>query len=247
MIKACFNIFNGISNSGERNLWDHGILTWQYFEKCFNIPLNKSKVDSIRGQIKEGIIALEYCVVDWFLARLKGVDKLRVIHDFNPIYLDIETTGLTKRDSITLITTHDGYETNTYIRGQNLFLFLSEIPKIKILITYNGAKFDLPFIRREFGISLSVPHIDLMEIMHSCGMYGGQKICEKILGIYRNKDQSITGKDAVLLWEKYKRGSENSLKQLLDYNIRDTTAMKELAHWAYQKSMEFYPINIKYC
>jgi hypothetical protein len=61
-----------------------------------------------------------------------------------------------------------------------------------------------------------------------CNLKGGFKAVEQKLGIAR-ESLGITGWDAVLLWNRYKRyGDLNSLKTLLKYNEEDVVNLKTL-------------------
>ncbi len=62
-------------------------------------------------------------------------------------------------------------------------VFAADLGKYKVLITYNGSCFDLPFIRNYFGIAVDHVHIDLRYLLSSLGYRGGLKGCEKSLGL----------------------------------------------------------------
>ena len=81
----------------------------------------------------------------------------------NAVYLDIETTGYYQDiDEITVIGIYDGKDVQTFVNGINLNDFEIAIARYDLVITFNGATFDLPFIRSSFpGISLPAAHIDL--------------------------------------------------------------------------------------
>ena len=53
---------------------------------------------------------------------------------------------------ITTIATYDGNNIRYYINGQNLDKFINDVSNYKILITYNGKSFDIPFIENYFNI-----------------------------------------------------------------------------------------------
>ncbi|NLT67642.1 MAG: exonuclease, partial [Acidobacteria bacterium] len=55
----------------------------------------------------------------------------------------------------------------------------------KLIVTYNGKCFDIPFIEYYFGIKLDCAQIDLRYVLSSLGIKGGLKGCEKRLGIQR--------------------------------------------------------------
>ena len=68
------------------------------------------------------------------------------------VYLDIETTGLSSWDEVTTIATWDGTRIRTYIQGQNLDAFSSDIRAYGLIVTFNGKTFDLPFSSGPSGL-----------------------------------------------------------------------------------------------
>ena len=155
---------------------------------------------------------------------------------YNEAYLDIETTGLSPLYSeITVIGVYlvnGSSDTTVQLVGNqvtinNLLECLSGVDKI---YTYNGSRFDLPFINRSLGIDLETvaAHRDLMYDCWRCNLYGGLKSVEQQLSISRQL-QGITGYDAVILWRKYqKQGDQKALELLLHYNKEDVINLKVL-------------------
>lgn len=155
---------------------------------------------------------------------------------FYEAYLDIETTGLDPRYSeITVIGVYlDGPSRNKMVqlvgeavRWCNLAPVLEGV---RVLYTYNGSRFDLPFIREKLGVDLSVllNHCDLMYVCWRLGLYGGLKKVEQRLGI-RRRLKDIDGRMAVVLWDRYKRyGDIESLRLLLEYNGEDVYNLRLL-------------------
>jgi len=64
------------------------------------------------------------------------------------------------------------------------------------LYTYNGRRFDLPFIHARHGVNLeeSYTHIDLMNHCWRNNLYGGLKNVERALGIQRKLTESMVWK-----------------------------------------------------
>ena len=151
-------------------------------------------------------------------------------------YLDIETTGLSPYyDRITVIgvglpkgrslRVTQLYD-NTLTKG-HLADLLEGVSK---LYTYNGGRFDLPFIHQRLGLDITakVDHYDLMYDCWQGGLYGGLKAVEARLGIAR-ESAGMTGRDAVLLWRRYQdSGDEQALEILLAYNREDVSNLEIL-------------------
>jgi len=145
-------------------------------------------------------------------------------------FLDIETTGLYHGITVIGIYSKEGYK--YYVRGIDLERekIREELKKFKILVTFYGKAFDIPFIERELGISVDIPHLDLCFAGRSLGMKGGLKKVEQKMGIEREEEIcGLNGFDAVTLWKKYRKGDNNALDLLIKYNRADTVNLKELA------------------
>ena len=151
-------------------------------------------------------------------------------------YLDIETTGLSSRDSqitvIGLYLVNSGGARLVQLVGQQVEAgnLLEELAGVRALYTYNGSRFDLPFINAVLGINLAglCAHHDLMYDCWQRHLRGGFKAVERQLGIGRQL-QGITGWDAVVLWRRYcNRGDQNALAMLLQYNKEDVVNLKAL-------------------
>lgn len=91
------------------------------------------------------------------------------------------------------------------------------------IVTYNGLRFDLPVIDKEFNLKLSTSfhQIDLMLTCWKHNLYGGLKKVEETLGIHRDLT-GVSGFDALKLWARYESmGDEKALETLLKYNKED--------------------------
>ena len=151
-------------------------------------------------------------------------------------FLDIETTGLSPLYSeITVIGIHicKGEETSfAQLVGRDITpeSILEALDGVQIIHTYNGSRFDLPFINRKLGINLEeiYSHRDLMYDCWNNNLRGGFKSVERQLGIDRNL-QGINGYDAVRLWWRYIDAFDlDALNTLLQYNKEDVLNLKVL-------------------
>jgi len=151
-------------------------------------------------------------------------------------YLDIETTGLSWLDAdITVIGIYLANGSGNrlvQLVGKEVTVenLLAAIDGVGTIYTYNGRRFDLPFIRAFLGVDLEtlVNHYDLMYDCWRCNLFGGFKAVEQQLGIPRRL-QGVTGLDAVLLWQRYQEfGDKKALAMLLKYNEEDVMNLKVL-------------------
>ena len=156
-------------------------------------------------------------------------------------FLDIETTGLSPyHDQITVvgIATGEGRHPRlTQLVGEEITaLNIKEAMQgTQTLYTYNGGRFDLPFILSRMGVDLELAfrHHDLMYDCWAKNWYGGLKAVERHLGI-RRKLPDINGSEAVRLWHRYQDTDDlDALHLLLEYNKEDVLNLMALrAHLA---------------
>jgi len=151
-------------------------------------------------------------------------------------YLDIETTGLSPhRDYITVvgIYTVNGPDTrliqlvNPRVTESTI---MEAVREADVLYTYNGSRFDLPFIEKRLGVQLDkyYKHQDLMYDCWENNLRGGLKSVERQLCIDR-KLKGMNGLEAVRLWWLYYNNYDRqALQILLDYNKEDLVNLKRL-------------------
>ncbi|MBN1804816.1 MAG: ribonuclease H-like domain-containing protein [Sedimentisphaerales bacterium] len=151
-------------------------------------------------------------------------------------YLDIETTGLnycysditvigialekSKKCHVVQLIENDLYEKK----------LLDSLEGVDEIYTYNGSRFDLPFIKTRLGIDLNqcFKHTDLMYDCWKHNLKGGLKVVEKLLDIKR-KLTNVDGYVAVRLWFDYVNDhNKQALRSLLDYNQEDVVNLRFL-------------------
>lgn len=151
-------------------------------------------------------------------------------------YLDIETTGLSPLYSeITVVGIHLCLRDDArfiQLVGEDITAdnILQALNGVGIVYTYNGSRFDLPFIYSCLGIDLAqlFNHCDLMYHCWRNNLYGGFKVVERQLGIERRLKE-VNGYEAVRLWWRYVNDyDEEALAILLEYNKEDVINLKTL-------------------
>ena len=243
MLTRSFCCFRGISVQAEQKLWRSGCLDWRMLSYGAG-ALSLRRQQNLLAQLPEMQAALQAGLAEYFLARLPVGHRLRVWPEFdgNTLFLDIETSGLGRDAKITVIGAYLNGQFHQYVLGRNLEQFLDLLAGAKLLVTFNGKCFDWPFIERHFGVSLSVPHIDLMYEFRAPGYTGGLKKIEQHLGLHRNEVEAGDGMMAVILWQQYAQdGSTAALDRLLEYNRRDVTSLVDLSRILLQRSIQNFP------
>lgn len=236
LLKNTYIHMDGLSKTYEKKIWNCGVSSWEdAAAQLSDLPLSACKKDALSAGIDLSLESLDAGDHLYFSKNLPTGEHWRAYPEFadDTAFVDIETTGLGRDSRITVIGIYDGHEARTLVRG----IDLDEAPEIlssyKMLVTYNGACFDLPFIEKEFP-SLSFRdthfHIDLRYPLGRIGYKGGLKRIEQDLGIVRPDEVSgIDGFEAVRLWNRYEnRNDTKALDTLLAYNREDIVNLKTI-------------------
>lgn len=222
-IENSFIPVRGVGEHTERELWRRGITHWDDFERDAVGPKTGARVEAF---IESGRTALGANDADFFADVLPSRSRWRMFENFRTetAYLDIETTGLSRRrDEVTVVTVHRDGGTTTLVRGRDLTRrrLRDLLADAGLLVTYNGKRFDVPFLERAFDLQLDGPHLDLLYPCRRLDLTGGLKTVERHLDIDR-ADRDLSGRDAVRLWRAYERGDQSALDTLVRYNRDDT-------------------------
>jgi uncharacterized protein YprB with RNaseH-like and TPR domain len=151
-------------------------------------------------------------------------------------YLDIETTGLSPSEHyITVVGIYairGTYDQLVQLVGDEVTAdnLTRALRGVDTIYTYNGSRFDLPFIQISLGVEL-VRYFKHCDLMYNCwqkNLFGGLKAVERQLRIDR-KLKGVSGYDAIWLWWRYQNhNDEMALKKLLEYNREDLVNLKSL-------------------
>jgi uncharacterized protein YprB with RNaseH-like and TPR domain len=151
-------------------------------------------------------------------------------------YLDIETTGLSPGNcvltvaGIYLCCNENSKVVQLVGRDITADSLLCALDGVSIVHTYNGSRFDLPFVQCCLGLDISrlCAHRDLMFDCWRNNLYGGLKSVERQLGIERRL-KDVNGLEAVRLWWRYVDNFDtDALEKLLEYNKEDIVNLKTL-------------------
>jgi len=248
MLTNTFHHIPGIGAKSEQNLWQAGLTDWSCIHDIQGFKLSPKKKDMLRRHLEASIQRYEDCDPSYFEQGLPSNLHWRFFPEFreHAAYLDIETDGCdVYNGQITTIALYDGTSIKWYVNGVNLESFRKDIGNYKVLITYNGKCFDIPFIERFFGMNLPQAQIDLRYVLAALGFKGGLKRCETALDIDRGKLKGIDGALAPILWEDYcRRHDEKILETLLAYNIEDVLNLEILMVRAYNMNIRSTPFAV---
>ena len=239
MLHHTFCHIPGIGRKTEQKLWEAGVTTWDAWrDPC---PLRLSAV--VRNEASRFLDRSREALAGdpaFFTGNLASTEPWRIFPHFREktVYLDIETTGLDEGAEVTCIAIYDGREIFTYVNGINLEVFVDDILRYQVIVTYNGKSFDIPFLERYFRIRLNQAQIDLRHVLGRLGFKGGLKGCEKQLGMNRGALDGVDGYFAVLLWHRYRTCHDTrALETLIAYNVEDTVNLERLMVEAYNRNI----------
>ena len=226
-----------VSERTEQKLWQNNIRNWDDFLNKKNQVKNNNLIEKYLRLSKKQYENKNY---EFFAGKLLRKYHWRAYEDFkdNCCFLDIETTGLSRQSELTVIGLYDGKKSKVYVNSKNLNEFQEDIKKYSYIVTFNGATFDLPFIKAKFPeLKFNQFHCDLRFLLKKLGYSGGLKNIEKQFNINRQGDLAdLSGKDAIKLWYRYKKyNDEKALDTLVRYNIEDIENLKILMDFSYDK------------
>lgn len=236
MLRNTFVHVEGIGEKTEQALWRAGVRTWDDFrpDRARGICRDGVRLRAERV-LEESRDALARGDAGWFSERLPNAEAWRMFSEFGSevAYLDIETTGVSPGDhAVTVVGVWDGAggRYDAFVAGRNLRDFPDAIRRYPLLVTFNGARFDLPFLRIAFpGIDLPRAHIDLRYLFARLRITGGLKRIEHTLGIERPEGVAgIEGWQAIVLWARHLDGDDDALDLLLRYNREDVANLPAL-------------------
>ena len=190
--------------------------------------------DEIRAAAAASLRAVQAEDVAYFTAKLPALEQWRILAQWfdQASYFDIETSGLEADSIVTLVCCfHEGRPLR-FMADENLDDFLDLLEEVRLLVSFNGASFDVPRVLARFHIPvLPCPHVDLRWLCHHAGWRGGLKKIERALGLRRPPDlEGLGGAEAVGLWQAWSGlGDEKAKRTLERYCSADTVMLKVLA------------------
>ena len=249
MLKHTFQHLYGIGEKTEKRLWANGITCWEEFLVApRRTGLALWQRDLACRELEQSLAALERSDAQYFSERLPAALQWRLYPDFGQRigYLDIETTGpVVDASALTVIGVYDGVHPQVYVRGKNLDDFIATVAEFTLLVTYNGKGFDIPVLRRVFGLPLAHAHIDLRSPLAALGYKGGLKKIERTVGLEREGPLALLdGWGAVLLWQYYEAGEDDALETLLRYNLEDVIHLPALLALVYNTRIQQLPFSL---
>jgi uncharacterized protein YprB with RNaseH-like and TPR domain len=228
-VENSFVPVRGVGEKTERRLWSDGITDWEAFEESG--VLGETRRERVLRFIEEARDALDERDAGFLGEALPDGEMWRMYRNFEDgvCFFDIETTGLdAERNKVTTVSFHRDGDTTTLVRGDDLTPgnVAEEFGESDVVVSYNGRRFDEPFLETDLGISVDTPHIDLMYLCRRIGLTGGLKSVEGALGVGREGVEEVDGREAVRLWHAYEDGDTEALERLVRYNRYDAENLR---------------------
>jgi len=237
-VENSFVPVRGVGEKTERRLWRDGVTDWSAFEE--SDALGATRRDRVLGFVEEARDALDRRDAGFFGDALPDGELWRMYRNFDvgACFFDIETTGLSAdRDVVTTVSFHRGGGTKTLVRGDDLTPgnVAAEFEKSDVVVSYNGRRFDAPFIEQNLGVTVEAPHVDLMYLCRRLGLTGGLKSVEDALGVGREGVEDVDGREAVRLWRAYEDGDTDALERLVRYNRYDAENLRDVLEEVHER------------
>ncbi len=236
MIRNSFIFLERFGRAKEKALWKQGIKDWDDFLKVGKIrgigAASKLYYDRKISEARKSLYDFD---ASYFARTLPKAEHWR-LYDFfreDAVFLDIEVDGVDGSSDIIVVGLFDGISSKTMVRGINLDFkrLQEELKKYKIIVSFNGSVFDIPFIRKRYNVLPDIPHFDLRFACSRVGLKGGLKEIERTLGIKRSQIvERICSGDALTLYKMYRgSGDDYYLDLFIEYNEEDCINLKYIA------------------
>lgn len=245
MIRRTFIMLPGVGPRTQERIRAAGVDSWEAFLDRGGVPF----VTAARNEFWCTLLhrwrtALAARNERFFYAHLSRPEHWRLYEVFGEdiAFLDIETTGQAPpNDETTVVGVYrPGRPLKQLVAGIDLNgdAVDATLEGAKLLVTFFGTAFDIPFLQKEFSyLRFEYPHYDLCFAARRLGIEGGLKKVEKLFGLAREDDLAgLDGYDAVKMWQAWSlHRNEAALAKLLRYNAADTVNLAALAEIIYSR------------
>lgn len=243
MLRQTFCHIQGLGGHTERSLWKQGCLDWQTFlDEPDRFEVGGAGRPLVIDGCQRAVEAYDSGHHQFFSQALGSKESWRAWPEYRDkmVYLDIETDGGQSGDSITTVGLYDGHRFTCLVKDQDLGCFPDIISQYSMIVTFFGAGFDIPMLKRAFPhVKFDQIHFDLCFGFKKLGVRGGLKKIEKQMGIARGDEtDGLSGLDAIRLWRQYQYGDEQALATLIEYNKEDVVNLEILADICYNRLRE---------
>jgi len=240
----------GIGPVTDARIKERGYGDWQtVLRRPEGLPLGSRNSSTLLATLARSREALARDDIQYFVDHFSVKEHWRVLAAYfdRLSYFDIETSGLSYDAYVTCIVCYHRGSLWRFVQGENLDDFLALLEEVDLLVSFNGASFDVPQLLRTWHIpQFPCPHIDLRWQCYHDQLRGGLKQVEQTLGISRPADlQGVDGAEAVWLWYRWHHhGDKAAREKLLRYCGADVLALKIVCATLLEaKELSFSPLS----
>lgn len=232
MIRATFQLVRGLGPRRERALWAAGLRDWTDVlgATATDLRLPLKLCDELKVAVEELRACFEANDLVGVATRMPTGEHWRLFEAFESraVYLDIETD---REEGVTVVGLLDREGPRCLLAGRDLARVPGYVPADCLLVTFNGASFDVPMLRKHFEAWQAPPaHMDLRHVWNRLGHWGGLKALEDAVGIGRPAHlKHLDGSHASWLWQHARLGDRAALTKLVEYNLYDVINLRTLA------------------
>jgi len=234
LIDQTFLHLPGVGPVAESKIRAAGLRSWSdLLSDPQRLPFRPKQADAFFRTLAASQKALEEEDIAFLVNHVTKKEQWRILNAFRQraSFFDIETDGLDLDAQVTVIACLHRGELHHFVRGENLDDFLDLIEVAELLVSFNGASFDIPQLCRTWCIpDLGVAHIDLRWQCYHHQLRGGLKEIERRVGIDRPLDlHGVDGEEAVWLWDDWqRRGDREAYQRLVRYCCADVVTLSLL-------------------
>ena len=236
MLRATFQLVPGLGPERERRLWQGSVLDWTQLSRAPAALLRPGLRAPLLAAAQAVEVALEADDLAAVASALPAREHWRLFGAFaeRAVYLDIETD---LEEGVTAIGVLDRTGPRVLLAGRDLEALADLVPPSCLVVTFNGASFDLPVLERTFPWwRRPAAHVDLRPVLGWLGHHGGLKAIEQQTGVGRPDHlRGLGGSAAVWLWRHGARGNREALRLFAEYNLYDAVNLRTLMAMAYNQ------------
>jgi len=178
MLRRTFVHLSGVGPVTEASLWRAGVDDWSaLLLRRAKLGLGGAAFARLEPELRASERALAEEDAGWFGRRLPEREHWRLYPEFasRTAFLDIETTSLSPYEGVvTVVGVHGGGASRSFVRGEDLEELPAYLRRFRLLVTFNGSLFDVPFLKVRFPQFVPPPvHVDLRFVLYRLGQAGG--------------------------------------------------------------------------
>jgi uncharacterized protein YprB with RNaseH-like and TPR domain len=247
LLRQSFVHLTGVGPQTEKRLWSLGLDDWTKLHEEAPKLFKGKRLGTVLSSLDATLAAWDRGDLYYFHCALPANERWRLVAGAveDVAYFDIEASegGMPPLAESTAVAFYFRGEVIQAHRHEDKRRMLDEIlAEAAVLCTYNGASYDVPFLRNEYGLPIEKAHVDLCPWLRRQGYKGGLKAIQKAMPhLPQRGSMDIDGFDAIRLWRMHERGVPRALETLLTYNAEDALILEPLLVEAYNAELAALP------